>query len=425
MNDGDPLRERLPPDVVVGGGLPWSRYRQYPVFSLPWLRGRTLLFAAVIAAMALLSGFGIGFVARDYRIGALVAAHTFAAFLLMAAAGPALATWVRHRRWPLRRERTGVVVAVLLGIGASFFADEWASAYIDRQVEAALPARDAGRVEVHFGAPRGAAPGAAEVRRRLQSAPPLERALALSVNVLVLLAIYGLFGGGLALRAYFGEQRRWEDSRRERELAALREQKRGAELRLGVLQAQVEPHFLFNTLAAVRALVRERPAQAEETLDALVAYLRASIPRMRDGVGVLDGTLGDQVDLCAHYLDVMRVRTGGRLRYAIDVAAPLRALPFPPLLLITLVENAVKHGVEPKPGPGCVELQAEQRAGRLHVRVLDDGVGLRPDALSTGMGLANVREQLAALYGARAALRLRRRAPQGTLAELELPLEGA
>jgi LytS/YehU family sensor histidine kinase len=190
-----------------------------------------------------------------------------------------------------------------------------------------------------------------------------------------------------------------------------------------VLQAQVEPHFLFNTLAAVRALLRERPAQAEDTLDALVAYLRAGIPRLRDDAVALDSTLGDQVDLCTHYLDVMRLRSGGRITHAVEVEEALRALPFPPLLLITLVENAVKHGVEPRPGPGRIALRATCAAGRLRVEVEDDGAGLRPGAHGGGLGLENVRGQLRARYGGQASFTLQGRAGGGTLAAIELPME--
>lgn len=421
------LHERLPTDVVAGGALPWTRYRQYPVFSARWLLGRSLLFGAIIGTFALVSGFAMGFVSRDYGVGALVAAYSFAAFMLMAVAGPAFATWVRHRRWPLRRERIGVVMGVLMGIATSFFVDQWASSYIDRYVEAAMHGRQAAGDPTAIAAGRGrdaSAQGRERLGDRLQAAPPLERALALTINVIVLVVIYGAFGGGLALRAYFGEQRRWEESRRRAQLAELDERKRSAELRLGVLQAQVEPHFLFNTLAAVRALLREQPAQAEATLDALVGYLRASIPRLReDAAAALDSTLGQQVDLCAHYLEVMRLRSGGRVGYEVRVPEALCGLAFPPLLLITLVENAVKHGIEPRPGRGRVTLEADASDDRLRVRVIDDGVGLAPDATSTGLGLANVREQLRARYGARAALRLQSNAPRGTLAEIELPLD--
>jgi len=233
--------------------------------------------------------------------------------------------------------------------------------------------------------------------------------------------IYGLFGGGLALRAYFSEHRRWDEHHHVRELNALESRVHEADLRLGVLQAQVEPHFLFNTLASVRALVRQDPAQAEATLDALVDFLRATIPKLRDDRG-LHATLGQQLALCSSYLALMQVRMGGRLTYDVRADEVLRAAPFPPSLLITLVENAIKHGIEPRSGPGRIEIDAVRDGDTLRVQVRDDGAGLQP-GLSTGVGLANVREQLAARYGARAAFVLSPAAEgRGVCAEIRVPL---
>lgn len=400
-----PLGQALPAEVLVGGDPGWTRYRQYPVFSAPWLRGRSLLFAAVIAVVAAVVGFGVGATTRDFGLGLLAGGHLFVALLLMATTGPALATIVRHRRWPPRRERLAVVLAVLLGMVASFFADKWASNAVEDRVEAALVEQ-----------------GVATAKK--PDVDPAVLPLALVVNVAVLAVVYGLFGGGLSLRAYFSEGRRWNENRRQQELQALRAQKQQSDLRLGLLQAQVEPHFLFNTLASVRALVRQDPAQAEATLDALVDHLRATIPKLRDGEAMLYSTLGQQLDICASYLELMRLRMGGRLSYAVEAAPDLRARPFPPLLLITLVENAIKHGVEPRPGPGRIEVRASLRGQRLVLSVVDDGAGLQP-GLGSGVGLANVREQLANRYGEQAALSLRSLAGRGAVAEISLPLEAA
>ena len=404
-----PLDATLPPNVLVGGNTVWSRYRQYPVFSLPWLRGRSLLFAIVLALFALVSGFGVGLSTRDYEVGVLAGGHLFVAFMLMATAGPALAAWVRYRRWPATRERRAVVLAVLVGIAISFVVDRWASGYVEREVVTSM--REAGQ-------PVSEEP----------EISGLERGVAISVNVLVLVTIYGLFGGGLALRAYFSEQRRWEQERHQVEFANLRRLKHDSDLRLGALQAQVEPHFLFNTLASVRALVRQDPLQAEQTLDALVDYLRATIPRLRNGGNggaALESTLGQQLDLCASYLEVMRLRMGGRLAYRVDADPALRGRGYPPLLLITLVENAIKHGIEPKRGGGEVVVLARIADGMLDVEVRDDGIGLRP-GIGGGVGLENVREQLRARYGDRATLRLQGAADGGTIAAIRIPAgEGA
>ena len=396
-----PLRQKLPAEVLVGGNAVWSRYRQYPVFGLRWLLGRSLLFCGVIAVVAAFIGMGTGVVAQDVGVAVKVAITEFIVFSSMATLGPALATAVRHRAWPLSRERKAVVIAVLIGMVLSFFIDRLGSSYIEQLIK---PGLEAAGLSVNPPAP-----------------PPLVRAIGLAINVAALVVIYGLFGGGLALRAYFSEHRRWDEHHHVRELNALESRVHEADLRLGVLQAQVEPHFLFNTLASVRALVRQDPAQAEATLDALVDFLRATIPKLHEDRG-LHATLGQQLDLCSSYLALMQVRMGGRLTYDVRADEALRAAPFPPSLLITLVENAIKHGIEPRPGPGRIEIDAVRDGDTLRVQVRDDGAGLQP-GLSTGVGLANVREQLAARYGARAAFVLSPAAEgRGVCAEIRVPL---
>ncbi|KFN48621.1 sensor histidine kinase [Arenimonas composti] len=395
------LQEALPAEVLLGGDHVLGRYRRFPVFSLPWLLGRSWRFAAAITAFALIVGFGAGAVVHDVHIGLMAGVHMFIAFAAMCMVGPALATWVRHRRWRARTERIGVVVAILLGIAVAFAADRWASGYVETHVEARMV--DQGMVP----------------ERRKAVAPEL-KTVALAINGLVLLSIYGVLGGAFALRAYFSESRRWQEASRQRELLALRRRAEQADQRLGLLQAQVEPHFLFNTLASVRALVRQDPAMAEATLDALVDHLRATIPKLRDGQAALHSTLGQQLDICASYLQLMKLRTGGRLSYAVEAEPALRALPFPPLLLITLVENAIKHGIEPQPGPGRVEVRGSVKSGRLVVSVVDDGAGLQP-GIGSGVGLANVREQLAARFGDAASLSLRGLAGRGAVAEIAIP----
>jgi len=401
------LHQPLPDDVVVGGDYLWTRYRRYPVFSARWLAGRTLLFGSVILGFSVLTLLAT-MISSVTWIGALtMSSYTFIAFLLMTTTGPLCATLVRHWRLPLQRERVLVVLSLCLGIVVAYFVDSWASAEINAFMESQMgqPAYDIEAMRAHY-----------------ESGAAWKGAMA--IHLLILACIYGLLGGGMALRAYFGEQRRLADSRHRSELTMIQSQKRESDLRLGALQAQVEPHFLFNTLASVRALVRKDADRAEATLDALVDYLRATIPRLRDGGANLRSTLGEQLDLCAHYLELMRLRTGDRLRYGIEADATLRALPYPPLLLITLVENAVKHGVEPKPGTGCITIRARAVDGALHVSVIDDGAGLQP-GIGGGMGLANVRDQLVARYGTRAALRLTGAPDGGAQAEIRTPLDVA
>src|SRR5690606_4840287 len=158
---------------------------------------------------------------------------------------------------------------------------------------------------------------------------------------------FGVFfslGGGLALPAYFKEQRRWREARQAQEVAILKQQKTEADMKLTVLQAQVEPHFLFNTLASVHSLIRQDPERAEATVEALVDHLRATMPKLRAEMGSVQSALQDQLEICESYLKVMQIRMSPRLRYTIDVPASLRSHPFPSYMLISLVENAIKHG---------------------------------------------------------------------------------
>jgi LytS/YehU family sensor histidine kinase len=189
-----------------------------------------------------------------------------------------------------------------------------------------------------------------------------------------------------------------------------------------VLAAQVEPHFLFNTLAGVRSAIHTDPARAATLIDSLADYLRAAIPRLRADGGA-DATLAGQVEIVRAYLALMAARMP-RLSFSIDLPDDLRALPCPPLMLVSLVENAVKHGAEPKVGPVHVALRARLDAlGRLQVAVEDDGAGFGGSTGGTGIGLANIRERLKQMHGDRAALELRARPEGGVGATLTLPLD--
>jgi sensor histidine kinase YesM len=203
-------------------------------------------------------------------------------------------------------------------------------------------------------------------------------------------------------------------------------QKSESDLKLTLLQAQVEPHFLFNTLASVRSLLTSDPQRAAQTIDALAQYLRATLPKLRAETGTSQSTLGEQFAICATYLELMKIRLGERLRVDLRLPADLREVPFPPLLLISLVENAIKHGAEPKPGVTHVTLTAraliEGDRQRLEVSVEDDGAGLAL-GMGEGTGLANVRAQLLTRFGSQASFELSQRAFGGVLTRLIVPLE--
>jgi hypothetical protein len=178
--------------------------------------------------------------------------------------------------------------------------------------------------------------------------------------------------------------------------------------RLQVLQAQVEPHFLFNTLAAVDYLIETDPPRATQMQKALITYLRGALPQMRQRTS----TLGREMRLVKSYLDLIKMRIEDRLEVALEVPESLESAEFPPMMLQTLVENAIKHGIEPKPEGGKVSVSARVQQGQLWVEVKDTGVGLPPGDLlegptsGTGIGLRNIRERLAMLYPGKSRLTL-------------------
>jgi LytS/YehU family sensor histidine kinase len=198
------------------------------------------------------------------------------------------------------------------------------------------------------------------------------------------------------------------------EMEALRRQV--AEAQLQTLQAQVEPHFLFNTLAAVEHLTETDPARAAVMLRHLIAFLRGSLPDMRER----NTMLGREVDLCQSYLAIMQIRMEDRLTVSVDVPEALRGLSFPPMMLQSLVENSIKHGLEPKAEGGAIAIAARLQGGRLRVTVADTGLGVLENA-PQGIGLSNIRDRLKRLYGDAAALILAPNAPTGAHITIEIP----
>lgn len=201
--------------------------------------------------------------------------------------------------------------------------------------------------------------------------------------------------------------------------ARLREQAerdRAIEMARRLAAAQLEPHFLFNTLASLQHWVHTRDARAAPMLDALVGYLRATLPMFKQPLHPLAGEL----EAVRHYLEVMAARLGERLHWAIDVPAALHAVPLPPGLLLTLVENAVVHGIEPRVEGGHVQLRGRfDDAGHAVIEVQDDGPGPAPDA-QDGTGLANCRARLALACGPGASLSLTHAPAGGAIARLQL-----
>jgi signal transduction histidine kinase len=200
-----------------------------------------------------------------------------------------------------------------------------------------------------------------------------------------------------------------------------RMQQQIAQAKLSALQAQVEPHFLYNTLANVQALTEVDPGSANKMVGHLIEYLRAALPKMRESAS----TVGQEIDLVRSYLNILQMRMGKRLTFVIDVPEDLRSIAFPPLMLPSLVENAIKHGLEPQREGGTVTIAARASGGTLILTVTDTGKGLSDGPAATagsGVGLDNLRERLAGIYGVRGTFTLEAEAPRGTRATVTVPV---
>jgi Histidine kinase len=200
------------------------------------------------------------------------------------------------------------------------------------------------------------------------------------------------------------------------------------EARMAAMQAQVEPHFLFNTLASIDHLIETDPARASTMQKNLIALLRASMPSMREASGNGKGgtagvrDLGRELAVIRPYLEILKVRMEERLVTDIQVPEGLLSAEFPPMMIQTLVENAIKHGLEPKAEGGSLTLKAEIVHGKLQITVADTGLGFGKAATAgTGVGLANIRERLQLLYGPRATLTVAENQPSGTVVSVTVP----
>jgi len=349
-------------------------------FTWAWCRQRALFWLPCAAA------FGIGFGAwhatsmnawRDFPLLAVVATLVC---VITVSTGRLLACLVRHRHLKRAVEQLLVVAAIVAGFVVAYAALRYLDHFHDLLMEVFVTRR---------------MPTLAGVRSLNEM---IGNALGAAPNWIILFLVCG----GYDLPAYFSEQNRLLEASRRREVLTLRTEKTAADMQLAILQAQIEPHFLFNTLASVRSIVMTEPERAAATIDALSDYLRSTLPRLRGGIAEMP-TLGAQIEICKNYLELMKIRMGGRLSFEIDVPGDAASAPFPPLLLLPLVENAIKHGIEPKPGPAVVRILALLDQGELTVTVEDDGLGLRAET-GSGLGLANVQAQLRNYFGDGASL---------------------
>jgi len=224
---------------------------------------------------------------------------------------------------------------------------------------------------------------------------------------------------GLLISAFIVNQLRESRSKEalhQAESARLLLARQAIEAELKLMQAQVEPHFLFNTLSNVQFLVETNPAAAATMLGHLTDYLRAAIPQLRQHTT----TLAQEARLAESYLAILQMRMGKRLRYRIEIPPELGAREIPPMMLLSLVENAIKHGIEPAAEGGEVVISASQHGQELRVVVSDTGRGLCEEP-GTGVGLSSIRDRLKVLYREAGRLNLEGNTPRGVIATLHIP----
>jgi LytS/YehU family sensor histidine kinase len=238
-----------------------------------------------------------------------------------------------------------------------------------------------------------------------------------SFVTLLLLALFGT-------KALVGGKKRAEAEAQTANEAAEREsmQRQLSEAKMQMMQAQVEPHFLFNTLASVEHLIETDPPRASAMQRSLIKYLRAVLPQMRESS--LMSNLGQEADMVAAYLALLKMRMEERLIIDFDVPDGLRTACFPPMMLQSTVENAIKHGLEAKPEGGTLKVRADVAHNKLRVTVSDTGLGFgAKPSTGTGLGLTNIRERLKLLHGDTASLNIEPNFPSGVIAIIEVPYQ--
>jgi hypothetical protein len=229
-----------------------------------------------------------------------------------------------------------------------------------------------------------------------------------------------------ATKALVGGKKRAEAQTQTANAAVEREsmQRQLSEAKMQMMQAQVEPHFLFNTLASVEHLIETDPPRASAMQRSLIQYLRAVLPQMRDNVVVTN--LGREVDMVKAYLNLLKMRMEERLTVDLRIPEQLRSAAFPPMMLQSMVENAIKHGLECKPEGGTLKITAEVVGNKLRVIVADNGVGFGVvPSNGTGLGLPTIRERLKLLHGDQGQLHIAANSPTGVIATVEVPYQPA
>ncbi|MET3109121.1 two-component sensor histidine kinase [Oxalobacteraceae bacterium GrIS 2.11] len=403
------------PSKVFGKYGGWgSVAQQYPIFSQTWFKYRILTFILPMGLLAASLGLSL-FVIPESNAKLKFALAMLFTWISIASAlvlGRGVAVLISKAKWSERHISAGVIMAIVFGV---------------------IVAIGLFRIEHNF-----EAQFVGEYKQELQQKKQTDLAFIDSeaayqnlpayvvVKNLFLLLFFAWLGGIFDLVSYFRQRRAMKDVAVEQQLALYQKERNEAELRLSVLASQVEPHFLFNTLSGVRSAILSDPQMGVAIIDNLVEYLRATIPQLRTDGSCSQVRLGSQMQAIRAYLGVIKFRIP-RLSFDVDFDPSLAELFIPPLMLISLVENAVKHGIELKKGLVHIAVKAERvnldGQEKLILTVRDDGLGFANSVAGTGIGLSNIRERLRQLYQDQAALSLETNDENGVTARIILPTD--
>jgi len=287
--------------------------------------------------------------------------------------------------------------------------------------DASEAARDAAREQAD--AAREAADAAREAADEASGGPRWRTHTVQVADFLSDLAFLWIIGSAIIKASYKGRLKAEAQAAQATEVAESESLKRQVvEARMAAMQAQVEPHFLFNTLASIDHLIETDPPRASKMQRNLISLLRASMPTMREANASGLRDLGRELSVIRPYLEILKVRMEERLQTRIEVPEGLHSAEFPPMMIQSLVENAIKHGLEPKAEGGELLVRAEILHGKLAVTVADTGLGFgRAATAGTGVGLANIRERLQLLYGTKATVTVAENQPSGTVVVITVP----
>lgn len=429
----------LPSEVSEQSDTWLNRYRNYPVFSRTWFRYRSYAFVGSFSIMSVLFSFVYMLVTHDITRLFVFAVPIYCGITALSSLGQFMAVKVRQKNFTARKEATYLIVVLSLGTALSWgifdglryttkylaYGDGNVTLYLGSKAN--IQEAETINEKQNARADRSASSDASSskpldthTKKRLD---PVVEAILSVFQFLPMAFVFVYTGSGFDLWLFFRQRKKLAEALRQQELRRAQEARREAELRLSVLVAQVEPHFLFNTLAGVRSAILTEPSRATAIIDHLVDYLRATIPQMRDDGASVQGRLAQQLEAAKAYLALMQARIP---RLSFTVESEIQDAALPPLMLISLVENAIKHGVEPKIGPVHVSVVAKKILQGddelLELTVSDNGAGFGGATSGSGIGLANIRERLVATFGQRASLQLKARAEGGVAAIIVLPL---